>query len=653
MSADVNMMGYANPSQNAAGIHFRLRSRAFIIGELQPQQQGSATPGNRLAFVSIDACMGSQGVTLEVFKRLKARYGELYNEKNVVISGIHTHSGPGGYLQYVLYLITSLGFVRQSFDAMVDGIVRSVVLAHENLREGRLVDANANRSPSAYLNNPAEERARYPYDTDKHMTLIKLLDDGGGSAGGGAGGSARPLGAVNWYPVHCVSMNRTNPLLLLLFLLTRGRVRVHVRMHAGPGTREALAAMAAQHPATGGRRAFPLASKLQRRRSFAGGEDGRPPFVAAFAQSNEGDVTPNTGGAFCLDTGLPCDFNTSTCNGRSTLCYGRGPAYPWGDHFDSTRIIAELQFHKARELFEGASEALRGPVDSRMMYLHMADLRVELPPDTPGGKPRVGNLFWRFVRSFIKIPSRKQVLCQHPKPVLLDTGELNTPYAWAPSILPISIHRVGQLILLAVPAEAGLRRGFLRGVASGASTLYGPHTLSAYIQEFRKLARALASGTAVPEGPAPAALTDRQLSFLPPVVADSTPAGASFGGMKRDVPANATFAPGAVVEASFFTGCLRNDLHTEGTFVSVERLSPDGASWASVHDDDDWCLRFSWTRPFPLSTESHANVRWEVPGRCPPGVYRLRHNGAYKHLLGSIHHFTGASRAFVVTSDKA
>lgn len=41
----------------------------------------------------------------------------------MAISGIHTHSGPGGYLQYVLYDITSLGFVRQSFDALVDGIV--------------------------------------------------------------------------------------------------------------------------------------------------------------------------------------------------------------------------------------------------------------------------------------------------------------------------------------------------------------------------------------------------------------------------------------------------------------------------------------------------------------------------------------------------
>ena len=50
-------------------------------------------------------------------------HGGLYSARNVALSGIHTHSGPGGYLQYVLYTITSLGFVRESFDTLVDGVV--------------------------------------------------------------------------------------------------------------------------------------------------------------------------------------------------------------------------------------------------------------------------------------------------------------------------------------------------------------------------------------------------------------------------------------------------------------------------------------------------------------------------------------------------
>lgn len=54
---------------------------------------------------------------------LQVEFADMYTERNVAISGIHTHSGPGGYLQYVLYDITSLGFVEQSWEAVVSGIV--------------------------------------------------------------------------------------------------------------------------------------------------------------------------------------------------------------------------------------------------------------------------------------------------------------------------------------------------------------------------------------------------------------------------------------------------------------------------------------------------------------------------------------------------
>jgi neutral ceramidase len=56
----------------------------------------------------------------------------------VAISGIHTHAGPGGYLQYVVYIVTSLGFVRQSFDVIVNGIEQCIVEAHNNLRPGKI-----------------------------------------------------------------------------------------------------------------------------------------------------------------------------------------------------------------------------------------------------------------------------------------------------------------------------------------------------------------------------------------------------------------------------------------------------------------------------------------------------------------------------------
>lgn len=77
----------------------------------------------RFVYVNIDACMASQLVTLEVISRLQAEYGGLYGPANVAISGTHTHASPAGFLQHALYSITSLGFVQQTFAAMVEGVV--------------------------------------------------------------------------------------------------------------------------------------------------------------------------------------------------------------------------------------------------------------------------------------------------------------------------------------------------------------------------------------------------------------------------------------------------------------------------------------------------------------------------------------------------
>ena len=59
----------------------------------------------------------------------------------------------------------SIGFVKETLDVTVAGIVRAIQLAHDNMKagnlftgSGELLDANINRSPSAYLLNPEAER---------------------------------------------------------------------------------------------------------------------------------------------------------------------------------------------------------------------------------------------------------------------------------------------------------------------------------------------------------------------------------------------------------------------------------------------------------------------------------------------------------------
>ncbi|CAH8385456.1 unnamed protein product [Eruca vesicaria subsp. sativa] len=730
-AADVNMMGYANMEQVASGIHFRLRARTFIVSEPE---------GKRVVFVNIDACMASQIVTLKVIERLKARYGDLYTEKNVGISGIHTHAGPGGYLQYVVYIVTSLGFVRQSFDALVDGIEKSIIQAHDNLRpgsviinKGELLDTGVNRSPSAYLYNPSEERNKYKYNVDKEMTLLKFMDDQWG-----------PVGSFNWFATHGTSMSRTNSLIsgdnkgaasrfmedwfeqntaessyseeFISDVIPR---RVSSMIENPLDSHEELLELASYFEAQPGRPVTRISSSARRVRSALRKAD-RPGFVSAFCQTNCGDVSPNVLGAFCLDTGLPCDFNHSTCGGRNELCYGRGPGYP--DEFESTRIIGERQFKKALDLFNKASEQLRGKVDYRQVYVDFSQLNVTLlkkdgnsenvktcpaamgfafaagTTDGPGafdftqGDDK-GNAFWRMVRNVLKPPHKKQMDCHYPKPILLDTGEMTKPYDWAPSVLSLQMLRIGQLFILSVPGEfttmagrrlrdavkkqlkssgnkelsgeihvviAGLANGYSQYVTTfeeyqaqryeGASTLFGPHTLSGYIQEFKKLSKSLFHDRPVQPGPQPPDLLDKQVSFLTPVVMDTTPAGDSFGDVISDVPKNLSLKRGNdLVTVVFQSACPRNDLQTEGTFALVERLERVDKTWIPVYDDDDLCLRFKWSRPKKLSPLSEATVEWRIPESASPGVYRITHFGAAKSLFGSVQHFTGSSSAFVVT----
>lgn len=59
-----------------------------------------------------------------MLRKLKTQFGDIYTERNVMISGTHTHSAPGGFMLDVLFDLTTFGFVRESFDAIVNGITK-------------------------------------------------------------------------------------------------------------------------------------------------------------------------------------------------------------------------------------------------------------------------------------------------------------------------------------------------------------------------------------------------------------------------------------------------------------------------------------------------------------------------------------------------
>lgn len=105
-------------------------------------------------------------------------------------------------MENLLPQVTSLGYVKQTADAIIAGTVLAVQRAHNSLAPGSLslgnttvLDGNINRSPAAYLNNPEEERDQYQYDQDKDLTLLRF-DDNSGNA----------RGFLSFYAVHGTSL---------------------------------------------------------------------------------------------------------------------------------------------------------------------------------------------------------------------------------------------------------------------------------------------------------------------------------------------------------------------------------------------------------------------------------------------------------------
>ena len=77
---------------------------------------------------------GSDLVNTRVLQRLdellplqSGTQQRLCHLENLSISGTHTHSAPGGFLQYALYQITSKGFSKEVFSAYVEGIAQSIL----------------------------------------------------------------------------------------------------------------------------------------------------------------------------------------------------------------------------------------------------------------------------------------------------------------------------------------------------------------------------------------------------------------------------------------------------------------------------------------------------------------------------------------------
>jgi neutral ceramidase len=307
------------------------------------------------------------------------------------------------------------------------------------------------------------------------------------------------------------------------------------------------------------------------------------------------------------------------------------------------------------------------------------------------GSPNASPL-WEVVKAFIKEPSEKQKQCQGLKPVLLDVGEIHSPYEWSPNIVDIQLLRVGQLIIIVSPGEATTMAGrrwrdaihdgaisgklmdsnetdpivVLGGPANsythyiateeeygvqryeGASTLYGPHTLNAYINlTFSNLHYLSPASTGKPAlGPEPPINTNRSLSFITGVIMDNSGFGHSFGDVTEDVQSQYSRSSNSVVSVKFIGANPRNNLRLEKTYAAVEKLGADGSTWAPFRNDEDWELVYRWRRVSEVMGTSEVTIEWEIPADVEAGKYRVRYFGDSKSLTGTITAFEGVSAMF-------
>ncbi|CAN5247411.1 hypothetical protein BH23VER1_BH23VER1_09290 [soil metagenome] len=530
------MMGYADSEQKTTGIHDRQWARAFIIRDRKP-------PHRRVVHVVVDNGQVFQSITQGVQDKIRddSELSPYYCFENIVLSATHTHGGGGGHSHFALYHAATGGYSWRNYDAMVHGIYLAIKRAHRDLEpggilrnRGQLYNANENRRPRSFEQNVEHDYPEIlgnPFGTDNRdteMVLLRFDHQNGG-----------PVGMLNWFPVHGVSVSKLNTLL------------------TGDNKGNAAYLSEKQRGAI-----YP---------GFPGYSSSNSTFVAAFANSNPGDMTAN----------------------RRTL------EVPWPaegvDDYGRAEKTGGRQHQLAKALFDGddgpialteplvvVGEAgvparVTGSIDYRHEFVDMNSVSVDPPNLYPYNVPGVGfpgssiNPPWHTCQGALGVEFARGTLdgealdqatvnfligiggsnsdgCQAPKDVLLTTAAAVGSTGLTPHWMPISILKVGDVAILAVPAEFTVMAGWrlrktveqafakhgvrVRAVLSGlsnsysgyvttyeeyvyeevvqgtlnqsyeaASTHFGAFTLAAYQTRFSVLAESIATGADEPSSP--------------------------------------------------------------------------------------------------------------------------------------------------------
>lgn len=322
-AADSISAGYESPTHVLRGIHLRQFARAFVLR--------SPCNGKRVVIAVTETGFLTQGTRQTVMDLIAAdpELAPHYDLQNVMLSATHTHSGPGGEAHHSAYNLFRLGYDALVHEIYTQALYRAIRQAHLNLEAhpapgrvrlalGELLDANTNRSEAAYARNPERERQQWldrdggEVNVNKLMVQLRFERDNG-----------QPIGLLNWFGVHTTSVGTHEPLL--------------------SSDNKGLAAISFE-------RMF---------KTDYTAPDGEDRFVAAFAQADEGDASPN----LCFrefpfpDIRIGCGANT----------------------LESNAAHGVKQLARAIELFDAGGTLLRGGIDSRLFHTKMDAITITDP----------------------------------------------------------------------------------------------------------------------------------------------------------------------------------------------------------------------------------------------------------------------------------
>ena len=684
---DQVLLGYAESSQVARGIHDRQHARAFAI---QSSCDGRTA---RVVLVQMDIGLMFNSIKQGVVERLskKPALAGLYGMANIVLNASHSHGTAGGQAFHDLTNLASDGHDPQSYEAAVGGVVTAIERAHARLgrarpgqllfNQGELLDGNTNRSRIAYQSNSKQERAGFldtsgrEVDTNRMMVLLKLL-----------GADGQPGGMLNWYPVHGTSVSELNRLL------------------------------------TGDNKGY-AAQRFER--ELAGPFDylADPSFAAGFMQADEGDVSPN------LFIGALSDAELRDKAGKAFRARNGARS-----DFENAVISGSKQFLKARELYEAASEPLRGEVAvihqlidfSKIAVTHpLRSYPVTLLPskralgrasgdgqddqlrtcmgalgaslgggaedgrgpsiegqtcfaihDVAGIARDLRKNFGLLTDGIIPPGFFVPLGCGNPlydwlgadchaeKPVLLTLGfsPYDTSQGLQAMTIPLQIVVLGNLAVIALPWEvttmsgrrvraavldalqdAGVDYAVISGLSNdyihymttreeyalqhyeGASTVFGPWTQEAATQELVRMAGRLRLHQPPDSPHANDGFRSHRTGFVHEADRSDGELASPPGQVLAQPEPSYTLhgALNVLVQARFSAGNPRNE-RPSASFVYIERQ--EGSTYRVIASDDDWSTSFEYGEDERGIRQ--AVVQWTVAPGTAPGRYRIRHAGA-------------------------